>query len=44
MKLFRAVLSAVFEALLNRIEDLKDIETIRAREHGPRVAVTIDEL
>lgn len=44
MKLFRALLSAVFDALLDRIEDLEDIATIRAREHGPRVAVTIDEL
>ncbi len=36
--------AAAFEALLDRIEDLEDIETIREREHSPRVAVELDDL
>ncbi len=41
---FYIVPAATYAALLDQIEDLEDTAKIREREHGPRVAVGIDEL
>lgn len=41
---FYVLPAAAFEALLDRIEDLEDVQTIRERENQPRVAVELDDL
>lgn len=41
---FYVLPASAFEALLDRIEDLEDMATIREREAQPRIAIDLDEL